>query len=123
MPLANTLDEARRLRAAVLGGADDHDVSKFLEGDYIPGGAKLDNLDRLYGRQPATGLERCGVQTGDDLQSGPMYCGDLAVATYRLDGIPGACLCVCKRHDAPFKRRCEENETKRLAASEASAAL
>jgi hypothetical protein len=53
--------------------------------DYIPGGAIVKEPDKLVWRrlEDHEEVSFCCVQTGYDLQSGPMYCG--AVADWRGD--------------------------------------
>ncbi len=65
--------------------------------DYIPGGKQPVPEPRALPWRPTTELEihHCGVRTGDDIQSGPYYCGAIAdfVAT-----VPNGLAAVCKKH-------------------------
>lgn len=66
--------------------------------DYIPGGKALtrDQIVQLVFRE-TTEIEiyHCGTRTGDDIQSGPYYCGDIADF---VAPAPGGVVAVCARH-------------------------
>lgn len=52
---------------------------KLLQKDYIPKGGKIDNLRSLEFRPTEEHeIYRCGKRTGHDIQSGDIFCGDLA---------------------------------------------
>ena len=66
--------------------------------DYIPGGNRLsrDQVVALQFRATAElEIYHCGMQTGNDIQSGP-YCGDLA--DFVAPGPDGGIVAVCGRH-------------------------
>ncbi len=73
----------------------------FLKDDYVPknyvGCTLYDKVNATNIRQAPEGL-RCVQIIGDDLQSGPLYCGE--TADYIADSIkyPGAFLVLCKKH-------------------------
>jgi hypothetical protein len=71
--------------------------------DYIPGGKPVSNPQILQWR-PTTELEihHCGVQTGDDLQSGPYYCG--ALADFVAE-VPEGTAAVCRKHHERLMNR------------------
>ena len=74
------------------------EVDAMTRGDYVPGGDPAVSAANL---RPAPAGHRCGVQTGDDLQSGPMYCG--GVATLMGDS-EGGVVCACARHESALRR-------------------
>ena len=77
-------------------------VSKMR--DYIPGGKKPVSSPHTLQWRPTMELEihHCGVQTGNDIQSGPYYCGAIAdfVAT-----VPEGTAAVCKKHHERLMQR------------------
>lgn len=48
--------------------------------------------------RPCTILTRCGAGCGDDPQSGPIYCDDLAVVVADVADRPGYMMAYCERH-------------------------
>jgi len=64
--------------------------------DYIPGGKRADISKLTFRPTPEHGdLFLCGAQTGDDIQSGPYFCGKPADwVSVSPDGIAA----VCDRH-------------------------
>jgi len=75
--------------------------------DYIPNGKPAD-VSKLTFRPT---LERgdlflCGVQTGDDIQSGPYFCGK--PADWVAVSEDGGTAAVCDRHRHRLGIRCEE---------------
>jgi len=72
-------------------------LAKDLQGDYIPGGLPVDLIDCTDWRRTAKDeIRRCCCTLGDDIQSGPIFCGDIAdfVATS-----PRGCLvALCETH-------------------------
>lgn len=78
--------------------------------DYVPTGGPANNLSNL--REPeAFEYYRCGAQTGDDIQSGPIYCGDRAslIANSSQGGIAAA----CERHSGRLRRIADEEQAER----------
>jgi hypothetical protein len=64
--------------------------------DYIPGGKPVDPSRLIFRPTSNTGaVHLCGVRTGEDIQSGPYYCGKVAdwFAT-TADGT----VAICDRH-------------------------
>lgn len=77
------------------------EVERLTEPDYIPRG---DPVDTCWNVRPAPAGERCGVRTGEDIQSGPYYCGKPATVIGDTDvGI----VCACDHHAACLRRRAE----------------
>jgi hypothetical protein len=64
--------------------------------DYIPGGARVADVKALtFRRTREDEVILCGAQTGDDLQSGPCFCGKIAEWVARTSGGVAA---ICDRH-------------------------
>jgi hypothetical protein len=66
--------------------------------DYIPGGKALsrDQLGQLVFRETAESeIYHCGTRTGNDIQSGPYYCG--AIADF-VAPVPGGIVAICDLH-------------------------
>lgn len=63
--------------------------------DYIPSGSPVRSICNL---RPATGLERCSVAVGDEIQSGPLYCGELADVVADVSGKLRCHIAACNRH-------------------------
>ena len=71
--------------------------------DYIPGGKALsrDQVEQLVFRETTeVEIYHCCRQTGDDLQSGPGFCGALADF---IAPVPNGLVALC----GPHKRRLE----------------
>lgn len=69
-----------------------------LRGDFIPGGKMVDINILRFRRTNDTEVFRCCRQTQNDLQSGPIFCGDIAEFIARTaDGIAA----LCERHAPP----------------------
>lgn len=70
--------------------------------DYVPRGGKpltQDQIGKLVFRATLEHeIYHCGTQTGDDIQSGPYYCGDIAdfVAPAPVPG--GGVVALCGKH-------------------------
>lgn len=72
--------------------------------DHIPAGEALtrEQVARLVFRETSEfEIYHCNMKTGDDIQSGPYYCGD--VADFVAPGPGGGVVTLCRRH----KRRLE----------------
>ena len=64
--------------------------------DYIPNGKKVD-IRKLHFRETEEHeVFFCAAQTGNDIQSGPIYCGD--VADWISHTQDGGVACLCNRH-------------------------
>jgi len=75
-----------------------HTLQKNLR-DYIPGGKALssDQIEQLVFRETAEfEIYHCGTRTGEDIQSGPYYCGDIADFIARTSD--GGVVAICGRH-------------------------
>jgi hypothetical protein len=71
------------------------EIEEMTHPDFIPGGGQvyLKDCKNWYPAEPGM---RCGQQTGDDIQSGPIFCGDPAhVFCYTDDH---TICCLCERH-------------------------
>jgi hypothetical protein len=81
--VANEL-AARGLVAPAAVGAVAAAVKRVVEPGFVPGGATVRRVDMLIeqAKNPAAfarlGGLRCCAQTGEDIQSGPTYCGQPA---------------------------------------------
>ena len=51
------------------------EVHEMIKPDHIPGGGTVSTATNLRTAPPGY---RCGVPTGEDIQSGPFFCGDPA---------------------------------------------
>lgn len=89
---------ARRVQDAVRRGYSQKDIERILEGDYIPGGERVTPRDLVNVRDTDEPEARCCTQTGNDIQSGPIYCGRPAVKVADVIGKPGAIVCFCQGH-------------------------
>ena len=79
-------------------------AKQLLKGDFIPGGKEVDitNLDFRETREDE--VYQCCRQTGYDLQSGPLYCGNVAEYVAFTDGGLVA-LCGNQRRHFPPKKK------------------
>jgi len=107
MDKARARGVARRLEdiGAVAPGMRERvadEVDAMTRGDYIPGGKRAASAANL---RPAPAGLRCGARTGDDTQSGPIYCG--APATLMGDS-EGGVACACARHEPILRRLATE---------------
>lgn len=64
--------------------------------DYIPGGKPVDVLKLTFRPTHDHEVHLCGTKTGDDIQSGPYYCG--AVAEWVARTAEGHWVAVCDLH-------------------------
>lgn len=64
--------------------------------DYIPGGKPVNVRSLIFRRTHEHEVLLCGTKTGNDLQSGPYYCG--AVADWAVVTGDGGTAAVCDRH-------------------------
>jgi hypothetical protein len=73
------------------------DAKKLVEQmrDYIPGGKPVDVRSLTFRRTRDHEVLLCGTRTGNDIQSGPYYCG--AVADW-VASIREGTVAVCDRH-------------------------
>ncbi len=77
------------------------EVHSMVHDDFIPGGKRVTSATNL---RPAPAGNRCGIQTGNDIQSGPFYCGGTATLIGDTDdGI----VCACARHESIIRRIAE----------------
>jgi len=74
------------------------EVQAMTHDDYIPGGKTATSVTNL---RAAPAGRRCGVRTGEDIQSGPFYCG--AVATLMGDS-DGGIVCACAGHESYLRQ-------------------
>jgi hypothetical protein len=51
---------------------------ELLKEDYIPGGKRIDITNIEFRRTEEHEVFRCCAITGNDVQSGPFYCGSIA---------------------------------------------
>lgn len=77
---------------------------ELTESDFIPGGERVDIRKLRFRRTEEHEVYRCCRQVADDIQSGPIYCGQVAewVATTR-GGM--AIVATCERHAPPKETR------------------
>lgn len=74
------------------------DLAKQLQRDYIPNGRRISRdefSDLKFRRTEEYEIYQCGCQTGNDIQSGPIYCG--RVADFLAETKEGV-LAACKSH-------------------------
>jgi hypothetical protein len=70
-----------------------------LQGDFIPGGKRV-RLDSLLFRKTTDyEIYRCCQQSAYDIQSGPIYCGDIAEYIAPIEDKGKVAL--CERHRPP----------------------
>jgi len=74
------------------------EVHAMIRGDYIPGGKTATSATNI---RPAAAGHRCGVSTGEDVQSGPFYCGKPATLTGDSEG---GVVCACAGHESALRR-------------------
>lgn len=84
------------LPEALAGAAEDM-VEDVTHDDFIPGGPECREARRL---RVNPGGHRCGVRIGEDVQSGPFYCGK--AATLVADG-EGGVVAACGRHEGVIR--------------------
>ncbi len=74
------------------------EVHAMTRDDHILGGEVPTSATNL--RVADAGC-RCGVSTGYDIQSGPVYCGDIATL---MGDAPGGAVCACARHESGLRQ-------------------
>ncbi len=74
------------------------DARRIRKPDFIPGGKRVDLNTLHFRRTGSTEILRCCRQTSHDIQSGPIYCGD--IAEYVAPTAGGA-VALCERHAPP----------------------
>ncbi len=88
---------ASRLSGKVLMTKED--ARRIRKLDFIPGGKPVDINTLRFRRTDSTEILHCCRQTSDDdIQSGPIYCGDIAEYVAPTEG--GA-VALCERHSPP----------------------
>lgn len=78
-------------------------TEKLTRPDYIPSGETVHDED-LENWQRCPPGHRCGSITGNDIQSGPFYCGKPAESMAFLKGHPERPVFACRGH-TPWKAR------------------
>ena len=73
--------------------------------DYIPGGKPVDVSSLVFHRTREHEVLLCGTRTGEDIQSGPYYCG--AIADW-MAAASGGVVAVCDKHGRRLNIRREE---------------
>ncbi len=75
---------------------------KDFKRDWIPSSDGLHGehicRDKIINVRSAQGLERCCHIVGNDYQSGPIYCGDLADFIADVKDMKGVIVAVCAYH-------------------------
>lgn len=77
------------------------EVQTIIHDDYIPGGKTVNSATNL---RDAPAGKRCCFKIGEDLQSGPFYCGDPATL---MGDTSGGIVYTCEKHE-PVLRRIEK---------------
>ena len=72
--------------------------AKQLQRDFIPGGGPVDINTLRFRHTLSDEIYQCCKKTGNDPQSGPIYCGDVAEYIARTENGLVAC---CERHPPP----------------------
>lgn len=88
--------KAARIVEAIKRGYPQEVIEQMLTGDYIPGGGRVRVRDLVNLRDTDEPSARCCAQTGNDIQSGPIYCG--APAVKQAADRNGGVVYVCSRH-------------------------
>lgn len=71
------------------------EARRLMRGDYIPDGPGVLTKGLAFRRTLEHEVYRCAARTGYDVQSGPIYCGDLAEwARFEVDSV----IACCSRH-------------------------
>lgn len=86
-------------------------IREFDRG-FIPmsGGLAAHGSQTVENVRHTEGLERCCARVGDDDQSGPIYCGDLADFVADVKGHEGVRVALCRCHAG----RCWRDEVEKL---------
>lgn len=71
------------------------EIQEMTHDDYIPGGGTATSATNI--RNSPAG-KRCGVRTGEDIQSGPFYCGETATL---IGDTSNGFVCVCVKRTNP----------------------
>jgi hypothetical protein len=79
--------------------------AKELQKDFIPGGEKVNPKDLIFERTLEFEVFQCCVSTGNDPQSGPIYCGRVADYVAMVDDTHA--VAACSRHARRFNLRVE----------------
>jgi len=69
-------------------------IEELTDPDYIPDGGPARSIESEI--RPAPVDTRCGVRMGDDVQSGPYYCGEPATLCFKASN---GLVCACARHE------------------------
>jgi len=73
-------------------------IEELTDPDYIPNGKPVTSVDSEI--EPAPIEARCGVKTGNDVQSGPYFCGEPAIVGFRSgEGYA----CACAKHESALR--------------------
>ena len=81
-------------------------MQELMKPDYIPNGKSRIYLgDLKFRRTQEHEVCRCAAMTGDDIQSGPIYCGKLAEWIHECED--GSFIASCDKH-TPKRNREEE---------------
>ena len=77
-------------------------MAEELQGDYIPRGPRIsyEEWKKLkFRRAKPDEIHRCAMEVGNDIQSGPIYCGAIAEYVAFPAGSEGmGVAALCKRH-------------------------
>lgn len=87
-------------------------LEELLNEDYIPNGKRATAVENV---RPAGPGMRCGVAVGNDIQSGPFYCGRPATVMADVPQVtkkPGVVplVCVCERHEQDLRALLKSKE-------------
>jgi len=89
--------QAEGLLPAANQAAAEKVVDELTRPNFIPGGPAV-RMDQLVDWTRCEPGYRCCRQTGNDIQSGPYFCGDPAEAKARHKDDADAVVCTCRRH-------------------------
>ena len=74
-------------------------VERLTNPDFIPGGMPVRKVSNV---RPNLGGYRCCFQTCEDVQSGPIYCGEAATLVADSER-KGYIIAACSRHEDDLK--------------------
>lgn len=77
------------------------EIKTLIESDFIPGGKCIDVSNLVFRKTNQTEILRCCKTVGEDVQSGPIYCGSIAEYTSQTDH---GRINFCERHSNHIKR-------------------
>ncbi len=77
-----------------------------LETDFIPDGGPIKSISNI---RETSLFYRCCLVIGNDIQSGPLYCGDRATIIADTDN-PGFLIAACKRHEEYLQLRVDNDK-------------